>query len=79
MNYEQKSTSSNQGHKYQEKTRLISSTTGVDDSEGQCLLTLYLYPRHLFYLTCSSSHLQGGSLSLKLLSLHYKLSKDCAL
>jgi hypothetical protein len=29
------------------------STTGVDESEGQCLLILYLYPRHLFYPTLS--------------------------
>jgi hypothetical protein len=55
------------------------STTDVDKNDGQCSLTLYLYPKHLFYLTCGSSHLYGGGLSLKLLSLHSKLFKGCAL
>jgi hypothetical protein len=53
------------------------STIGVDENEGQCPSILYLYPRHLFYLACGSIHLYGGGLSLKLLSLHSKLSKDC--
>ena len=43
MNYEQKNTSSDQGHEYQEKTRLVidnwklkqnMNTTGVDENEG---------------------------------------------
>jgi hypothetical protein len=55
------------------------STTGVDESERQCPSTLYSYPRHLFYLACGSSHLYGGGLSLKLLNLHSKLFKGCAL
>jgi hypothetical protein len=46
---------------------------GVDESEGQCLQTFYLYPRHLFYLACSSSHLYGTGLSFKLLNLYSKL------
>jgi hypothetical protein len=50
------------------------STTGIDESKGQCPLTLYLYPRDLFYPACDSSHLYGGGLSLKLLNLHSKLS-----
>jgi hypothetical protein len=66
MNYEQKSKSSDQEYGYQENARLElinwkqeqdMSTIGVDESEGQCLLTLYLYPRHLFYLACGLSHL----------------------
>jgi hypothetical protein len=55
------------------------SAIDIDESEGQSPLTLYLYSRHLFYLACGSSHLYGSSLSLKLLSLHSKLSKGCAL
>jgi hypothetical protein len=55
------------------------STTGVDESEGQCSSTLCLYHGQLFYLICSSSHLYGGDLSLKLLSLHSKLFKDYVL
>jgi hypothetical protein len=55
------------------------STIGVDESKGQCLSTLYLYFGQLFYLACDSSHLYGGGLSLKLLNLHSKLSKDYAL
>jgi hypothetical protein len=50
------------------------SITGVDESERQYPLTLYLYPRDLFYLVCDSSHLYGGGLSLKLLNLYSKLS-----
>jgi hypothetical protein len=45
------------------------STTDVDESEGQCPSTFYLYPRHLFYLAYNSSYLYGGGLSLKLFSL----------
>jgi hypothetical protein len=55
------------------------STTGVDENEGQCPLILYIYLGQLFYLACCSSHLYDGVLSLKLLSLHSKLSKDCIL
>ena len=55
------------------------NTTGIDGSEGQCPLTLYLYPKYLFYLTYGSSHLYGGGLSLKLLSLYSNLSEDGAL
>jgi hypothetical protein len=55
------------------------STTGVDESEGQCQSTLYLYPKYLFYLACVSSHLYGCDLNLKLLGLHSKLSKGCVL
>jgi hypothetical protein len=55
------------------------STTGVEENKEQYPWTLYLYPRHLFYLPCSSSHLYGSSLSLKLLSLYSKLFKGCAL
>jgi hypothetical protein len=32
------------------------STTGADENEGQSPLTLYLYPRHLFYLAYGSCH-----------------------
>jgi hypothetical protein len=42
-------------------------------------LPLYLYFEQLYYLTCGSSHLYGGGLSLKLLYLHFKLFKGCAL
>jgi hypothetical protein len=85
MNYERKSISIDQEHKYQEKARLViykwkyeqdMSTTGVDESEGG---TLHLYPRPLFYFACGSSHLYGGGLSLKLFSLYPKLFKGCAL
>jgi hypothetical protein len=55
------------------------STTSVDKNEGQYPSTLYSYPEQLFYLAYSSSHLYGCSLSLKLLSLHFKPFKDCAL
>jgi hypothetical protein len=55
------------------------STSGVDGNERQCPSILYLYPKHLLYLACSSSHLYGGGLSLKLLSLYSKLSEDYAL
>jgi hypothetical protein len=55
------------------------STIGVDKNEGQCPLTFYLYPRQLLYLVCGLGHLFGGGLNLKLLSLHFKLFKDCAL
>jgi hypothetical protein len=88
MNYEQKSTNSYQRYEFQEKARLIfdnwkqdqdMSTIGVNESEKQYPSTLYLYPTHLFYITCGSSHLYGGGLSLKLLSLYSKLSKSCAL
>jgi hypothetical protein len=44
------------------------STISVDENEGQCPSTFYLYPRHLFYFAYGSSH-HGGGLSLKLLSL----------
>jgi hypothetical protein len=79
MNYEWKSMSLDKKHEYQEKSRLVIDnwkqkqdmhTIGIDETEKQCLLTLYLYPKHLFYLACGSSHLYG----LKLLSLHSKLS-----
>jgi hypothetical protein len=55
------------------------STIGVDENEGQCPSTFYLYPEQLYYLTCGSSHLYGGGLSLKLLNLQSKLSKGYAL
>jgi hypothetical protein len=55
------------------------SITGVDESGEQYPSTLYLYSRHLFYLTCNLSHLYGSGLSFKLLSLHSKLFKGCAL
>jgi hypothetical protein len=55
------------------------STTGIDESEGQCPLILNLYLGQLFYLACSSSHLYGSGLSFKLFSLHSKLFKNCAL
>jgi hypothetical protein len=55
------------------------STTDIDENEGQCPLTLYLYLGQLFYVACGSSHLYSGGLSLKLFNLHSKLSKDYAL
>jgi hypothetical protein len=55
------------------------SITDVDKNEEQCPSTLYLYHGQLFLLACGSSHLYGGGLSLKIMSLHSKLSKDCVL
>jgi hypothetical protein len=55
------------------------SITGIDKSEEQCPSIFYLYHIQLFYSACGSSHLYCGGLSLKFLSLHSKLSKDCAL
>jgi hypothetical protein len=86
MNYEQKSTSSNQEHEYQNKVRLINDTekqeqeisaSDADESEEQYPSALNSYPRHLFHFACSLSHLYGRGLNLKLLSLHSKLSKSC--
>jgi hypothetical protein len=37
------------------KKRLDLYTTGVDKSEGQYPSILYLYPKHLFYLTCGQA------------------------
>jgi hypothetical protein len=33
------------------------SIIGVDETEGQYPSIIYLYPKHLFYLVCGSSHL----------------------
>jgi hypothetical protein len=55
------------------------NTTSIDESEGQCPLTIYLYPESLHNLVCGSNHLYGGGLHLKLLSLHSKLPNGCAL
>jgi hypothetical protein len=55
------------------------NTTSVGESDGKSTSTLYLYLEHLYYLACGSSHLYGGGLSLRLFSLHFKLSKGSAL
>jgi hypothetical protein len=55
------------------------NVTSVDESEEKYPPTLYLYLEQLFYLACSSNHFYGDGLSLKLLNLHSKLFKDCAL
>jgi hypothetical protein len=54
-------------------------STTVDENKGQCTLTLCLYLKQLYYFACGSSHMFGGGLSLKLLSLYSKLPKIYAL
>ena len=55
------------------------NATSIDESEDQYPPTLYLYLEQLFYLACSSNQFYGDGLSFKLLNLHSKLFKDCAL
>jgi hypothetical protein len=84
MNYEQKSKSLDQAHEYQDKTRLdlLLITRSRNKSWIQLVLMrvrnnvpwLSIYILDIYSTLFAAQAIYGGGLSLKLLSLHSKLS-----